>query len=112
MSAATFAARGAARGIRAVPSLPPSVKRWVLITLTLCLVLAVGYRFWLRESSLRAVEKGEVTGLSTKDAPRVRAALASAAHTMTTLHVRHEVLDQAIAAYPVVRALDVRPDFP
>ena len=54
----------------------------------------------------------EVTGLTTKDAPRVRAALASAAHTMTTLHVRQEVLEQAIAAYPVVKALDVRPDFP
>ncbi len=58
------------------------------------------------------VEKVQVTGLTTKDAPRVRAALASAAHTMTTLHVRHEVLEQAIAAYPVVKALDVRPDFP
>ena len=112
MSAATLAARGAARGIRAIPSLPPRFKRWLLIALALCLVLAVGYRFWLRDSSLVAVEKVEVTGLTTKDAQRVRAALASAAHTMTTLHVRHDVLEQAIAAYPVVRALDVRPDFP
>jgi cell division protein FtsQ len=112
VSAATFAARGAARGIRAVPSLPPAVKRWMLIALTLCLVLAIGYRFWLRDSSLVTVEKVEVTGLTTKDAPRVRAALASAAHTMTTLHVRQDVLEQAIAAYPVVRALDVQPDFP
>ena len=112
MSAATFAARGAARGIRAIPSLPPRVKRWILIALALCLVLAVAYRFWLRDSSLVAVEKVQVTGLTTKDAPRVRAALASAAHTMTTLHVRHDVLEQAIAAYPVVKGLDVRPDFP
>lgn len=112
MSAATFAARGAARGIRALPSLPPRFKRRLLIALALCLVLAVGYRFWLRDSSLVAVEKVQVSGLTTKDAPRVRAALASAAHTMTTLHVRHDMLEQAIAAYPVVKALDVRPDFP
>jgi cell division protein FtsQ len=112
MSAATIATRGAARGIRALPSLPPRFKRRLLIALAVCLVLAVGYRFWLRDSSLVTVEKVQVTGLTTKDAPRVRAALASAAHTMTTLHVRHEVLEQAIAAYPVVKALDVRPDFP
>jgi cell division protein FtsQ len=112
MSAATFAARGAARGIRALPALPPRVKRWVLIALAMCLVLAVGYRFWLRDSSLVTVEKVQVTGLTTKDAPRVRAALASAAHSMTTLHVRHEVLEESIAAYPVVKALEVRTDFP
>ena len=97
---------------RVLAVLPPRAKRWLLVLLAVALVLAAGYRFWLRDSSLVAVENVEVTGLSTKDAPRVRAALASAAHTMTTLHVRREVLEQAIAAYPVVRALDVRPDFP
>ena len=112
MSAATFAARGAARGIRAIPSLPPRVKRWVLIALAVSLVLSVGYRFWLRDSSFVTVEKVQVTGLTTKDAPRVRAALASAAHTMTTLHVREEVLKQSIAAYPVVKKLEVRTKFP
>jgi cell division protein FtsQ len=108
VSAATIAARGA----RVLPSLPPRVKRWVLIGLAVALVVSVGYRFWLRDSSLVAVDKVEVTGLTTKDASRVRAALASAAHTMTTLHVRRDVLEQAVAAYPVVKALQVRPDFP
>jgi cell division protein FtsQ len=108
MSAATLVVKP----IRALPSLPPRVKRWVLVVLAVALVLAVGYRFWLRDSSLVAVDKVEVTGLTTKDAPRVRAALASAAHSMTTLHVRRDVLDQAIAAYPVVKALEVHPDFP
>jgi cell division protein FtsQ len=112
MSAATFAARGAARGIRAIPSLPPRVKRLLLIALAICLVLAVGYRFWLRDSSFVTVEKVHVTGLTTKDAPRVRAALASAAHSMTTLHVRADELKQSIAAYPVVKTLEVRTDFP
>jgi cell division protein FtsQ len=97
---------------RVLAVLPPRAKRWLLVLLAVALVLVVGYRFWLRDSSLVTVEKVDVTGLTTKDAPRVRAALASAAHTMTTLHVRQDVLEQAIAAYPVVRALDVRPDFP
>jgi cell division protein FtsQ len=105
--------RGRTKGARALlPVLPPRVKRWLLVALAICLVLAMGYRFWFRESSFVTVEQVKVTGLTTKDAPRVRAALASAAHTMTTLHVRHDVLQQAIAAYPVVRALDVRTDFP
>ena len=43
----------------------------------------------------------------------VRAALAlRGPHGMTTLHVRMDDLEQAIAAYPVVRTLDVRTDFP
>jgi cell division protein FtsQ len=97
---------------RVLAVLPPRLKRWLLIVLAICLVLAAGYRFWLRDSPLVAVEDVKVTGLTTKDAPRVRAALASAAHTMTTLHVRKGELEQAIAAYPVVRAIEVSPDFP
>ncbi len=92
--------------------LPPRMRRRVLVVLAVCLVLAAGFQFWLRDSPLVAVEQVKVTGLTTKDAPRVRAALASAAHTMTTLHVDHAKLEEAIAAYPVVRALEVNADFP
>src|SRR5689334_22674594 len=31
---------------------------------------------------------------------------------MTTLHVRRDALEHAIAAYPVVKTLEVSPDFP
>ena len=82
------------------------------MVLAACLVLAAGFQFWLRDSTLVAVENVEVTGLTTKDAPRVRAALVSAAHTMTTLHVDQAELERAIGAYPVVRALHVEADFP
>jgi cell division protein FtsQ len=92
--------------------LPPRVRRRVLVVLGVCLVLAAGFQFWLRDSPLVAVEDVKVTGLSTKDAPRVRAALASAAHNMTTLHVDHAELERAVAAYPVVRGLEVNADFP
>jgi cell division protein FtsQ len=92
--------------------LPPPMRRRVFVVLAVCLVLAAGFQFWLRDSPLVAVEDVTVTGLTTKDAPRVKAALASAAHTMTTLHVDQDELERAIAAYPVVRTLDVRADFP
>lgn len=92
--------------------LPPRMRRRVLMVLAACVVLAAGYQFWLRDSPLVAVENVKVTGLTTKDAARVRAALVSEAHTMTTLHVQQSELEHAIAAYPVVRALEVKADFP
>ena len=92
--------------------LPPRMRRRVLILLGVCVVLAAGFQFWLRDSPLVAVEEVKVTGLTTKDAPRVKAALTSAAHTMTTLHIDHAYLERAIAAYPVVRGLEVSADFP
>jgi cell division protein FtsQ len=110
------ARRGALRGLAlrvlTLRVLPPRMRRRALMALIACLVLAAGYQFWLRDSSLVAVDDVTVTGLTTKDAPRVRAALASAAHTMTTLHVDQADLERAIAAYPVVRALQVKADFP
>ena len=84
-----------------------------LIALTVaCLVLTAGYHFWLRDSSLVAVERVQVTGVTSADAARIRAALTTAGRSMTTLHVDREALDRAVAGYPVVRRLDVQPDFP
>jgi cell division protein FtsQ len=93
-------------------ALPPRLRRRLLLLLAASAVLGAGYQFWLRDSPLVAVERVSVTGLTTKDAPRLRATLAAAARTMTTLHVEHGDLERAIAAYPVVRALEVRVDFP
>jgi cell division protein FtsQ len=111
-------ARGGARAAilrlpaMALAILPPRLRRRLTCLLAACIVLAAGYHFWLRDSSVVAVEDVSVTGLTTKDAPRVRAALASAARTMTTLHVERSDLERAIAAYPVVRELEVHADFP
>lgn len=92
--------------------LPARLKRWLLIALAASVALFAGYGFWLRDSPLVAVENVKVTGLTTKDAPRVRASLASAARTMTTLHVDIGELERAIAAFPVARELRVTTDFP
>jgi cell division protein FtsQ len=113
VSGATLAGRRRIpRAVRALPALSPRLKRRLLAVAAVCLLLAAGYQFWLRDSPLVAVEDVSVTGLTTKDAARVRASLESAARTMTTLHVEEGELERAIAAYPVVRELDVRADFP
>ncbi|MEA2332185.1 MAG: cell division protein FtsQ [Thermoleophilaceae bacterium] len=101
--------RTAARAARAVS---PRLRRRLLLIGIACLVLAAGYQFWLRDSSLVAVQKVTVTGLTAPDSKRVRVALQAAGQTMTTLHVDPEALDRAVEGFPVVRDLEVRPDFP
>jgi cell division protein FtsQ len=121
MSAATVAGRrrlsprrAAARAARRVSprQLSPRLKRRLLALALLCVAFAAGYQFWLRDSSLVAVERVEVTGLTSSDAARIRTALTSAARDMTTLNVDRAALDQVVAGYPVVRELEVAPDFP
>jgi cell division protein FtsQ len=90
----------------------PKLRLTFAILVLLCLALAAGYQFWLRDSSLVAVDDVKVSGLTTKDAERVRATLTSAGHTMTTLNVDRERLEQAVAHYPVVRGLEISTDFP
>jgi cell division protein FtsQ len=90
----------------------PRLRLRLVILMLVCLVLAAGYQFWLRDSSLVAVDDVQVRGLTTKDAKRVRAALTSAGHTMTTLNVDHQLLDEAVAHYPIVNRLEVSTDFP
>jgi cell division protein FtsQ len=101
--------RAAARALR---RLSPRVKRRLLALAVLCLALAAGYQLWLRDSSLVAVEEVTVTGLTTKDADRLRAALTTAGRTMTTLHLDRAALERAVAGHPVVRDLEVAADFP
>jgi len=93
-------------------SLSPKLRRRFLAVAGVCLCLAGVYQFWLRDSALVGVNRVTVTGATTNDAPRLRAALASAARRMTTLHVDHERLERAVEAYPVVRGLEVRTRFP
>jgi cell division protein FtsQ len=98
--------------MRAIGALSPRFKRRLLALAVVCLALAAGYHFWLRDSSLVAVEEVTVTGLTTKDADRLRSALTTAGRTMTTLHLDRAALERAVTGYPVVRDLEVTPDFP
>jgi cell division protein FtsQ len=104
--------RAAALLPRAAGALPPRLRRRVAALAAAALLLAVAYVGWFRDSGLVSVERVTVTGLTTKNAERVRAALTEAARGMTTLHVRRGELEQAVAGYRVVNSIEVRPDFP
>jgi cell division protein FtsQ len=103
-------ARIAARPVR--PSLSPHARRRLVLAAIVAVALAALYHLWLRDSSLVAVKDVEVTGLTSKDGPRIRAMLEVAAEDMTTLHVRTEELEEAARAFPVVGSIHVETDFP
>jgi cell division protein FtsQ len=112
-SAATVAGRRleAIRAVR-LPALSARLRRRLLALATLCLLLAAAYQFWFRDSWLVAVERVTVTGLTRDDAHRVRAALSAAARSMTTLHLDRDDLERVVEAYPIVKELELNPDFP
>ncbi len=85
--------------------------RALLLAALLAAVLTGG---WLavRDLSLFAVERVTVTGATGPDGPAVRAALADAARSMTTLHVDGGTLDDAVARHPSVRSVEVDRDLP
>lgn len=87
------------------------VPRRLLGALLLVLVAASAW-LWLRDSRLVAVERVEVTGLSSSQAAGVERALRRAATDMTTLHVREEALATAVEPYESVEAVRADADFP
>ena len=76
------------------------------------LALAGGGWIWLRDSGLVRVHDVEISGLTASDGEQVRGALAVAAQSMTTLHVRERALREAVARFPSVGDLKVHADFP
>ena len=115
MSAAgTTAARpkGAGRAVRAALAAVRRQRRRLAALAAVAVVMVAGYLLWLRDSSLVEVRAVTVTGLAGSDSERIRAALESTARNMTTLHVDRGKLERAASAFPVVRALEVKADFP
>jgi cell division protein FtsQ len=97
---------------RVASRVPAPVRRWLLIALATSIVLLAGYWGWFRHSSFARVENVSVFGLSTSDAPRIRAALESAAREQSTLDPDVKELQKAVSAYPIVRSITVTADFP
>jgi cell division protein FtsQ len=99
----------------ALPSLPRRPRRPPVRAVAACAVVLglVGAGWlWLRDSSLVAVDRVTVSGVSGPDAPRVRAALITAGRDMTTLHVRGAELRTAVEPFAVVRGVEAHADFP
>ncbi|HET6548449.1 MAG TPA: hypothetical protein VFG79_08340 [Solirubrobacter sp.] len=82
------------------------------LALVLVLALVGGGYLWLRGSSLVRVRDVEITGVTASDGDRVTAALTSAAHGMTTLHVDEDALREATAGYSSVAGIEADADFP
>jgi cell division protein FtsQ len=93
--------------VRTLPR-PPRAVVWALALLAL--LIAGG--LWLRDSSLVAVNRVTVTGLTGPQAGRIASQLDSAARDMTTLHVRGDQLRAVTQPYPVVKDVRVSTDFP
>ncbi len=98
-STAAFAAR--------VVRVPRRPGRRALTVIALLAGLAAGGWLWLRDSSLVSVSRVTIVGVNGPGTAHIRAALADAARTMTTLHVRVDALRTAVSPYPVVKDLRV-----
>ena len=93
----------------------PRLRRLLAALGVLATLVLGAYMLWLRDSGLVAVDEVEITGvsaLSGRDAGRLRSVLEGTARHMTTLHVDHARLQRVAEAFPIVRTLDVRSDFP
>jgi cell division protein FtsQ len=97
---------------RVALAIPPKVRRRAIALLLLAIALLALYRFWFKDSSFVRVQHVTVTGLTTKDAPRIRTALIAAAHDMTTLHMQDQTLNSAVSSFPVVKSVVAQPSFP
>lgn len=93
-------------------ALSPRMRLRLLAAAAAVVALGSLYQLWLRDSALVAVTDVDVTGLTTRDAPHIRAALTAAARDMTTLHLDRDQLDELAATFPVIRSLELSTDFP
>lgn len=84
----------------------------ILLSLLAAGLLLGGGWLWFRDSSLVGVQQVTVIGERGPDAAAIRSALFSAARSMTTLDVQTGRLYAAVAAYPVVKSLQVSTQFP
>lgn len=99
------------RGRLLAPRLPRVPGRVLLAFVLTVLVLGGGW-MWFRDSSFARVKEVTITGASTSEQAKVRAALEKAALDQTTLHVRTDSLKAAVARFDSVADVRAVPDFP
>ncbi|HEY3772100.1 MAG TPA: hypothetical protein VGL69_03835 [Solirubrobacteraceae bacterium] len=98
------------------PRLPrPGGRRWLLrllVTVLLLAALLTGAFFWVRQSSLVAVQRVTVTGVTGPDASAIRQVLVRTAERMTTMEIDRRRLRGVVSRYPFVRSLRVSVQLP
>jgi cell division protein FtsQ len=90
-------------------------RRWLRIAwlgALLAMPLLGGGWLWFRQSSFVSVQRAQIVGVRGAEAQAVDAALAQAAHGMSTLDVNAGALRAAVAPLRVVRAVRAIPSFP
>ena len=98
--------------LRGRPLARVALRRVAALSL-LAVALVALYRFWLRDSSLVAVQTVHVEGVGASSQGKLlREALTSAAEDMTTLHVRTGLLEEAAQPFPLVESVRADPSFP
>src|SRR4051812_32241183 len=95
----TASGRDSPRRLEALDAMQRLKIGFVLVAVV---VFAAGGWMWLRDSSLVAVNDIQVSGLTQSDGEQVRGALEQAGRSMTTLHVRTQILRDAVARFPSV----------
>lgn len=98
-------------GIVHTVALPHRAGRALLLALLLVACMVTGW-LWLRDAAFADVKKVRISGLTSTQAADVRASLTDVGTDMTTLHVRHDALLDAIKPYKTVAGLSVTTDFP
>lgn len=86
-------------------------KRRLIALALIAALLFAGYWFWLRDSSLVAVEQVRVEGATT-DRAEITAALEAVATEMTTLNVDEGQLVRAVSAFPTVASIATDSEIP
>jgi cell division protein FtsQ len=76
------------------------------------LALGAGYLFWLRDSSLVAVDDVDVVGVTAGEREQIVAELTAVAEQMTTLNVDRDRIERVAAGYPTIRSVSIDPNFP
>jgi cell division protein FtsQ len=93
-------------------NLSPQLRKRLGIAAAALIALFGLYMVVLRNCPLVKVERVTVTGVTTRDADKLREALADSARSMTTLHVDKARLEHVASGYAVVQELRVHSDFP
>lgn len=84
----------------------------LLVTVLVLAAVLTGAFFWVRQSSLVAVQRVSVTGVSGPDAFAIRQALVRTAERMTTMNIDSRRLRAVVSRYSFVRSLRVSVQLP